>query len=252
MPRPARPFGRFLVLPLGLLLLAGADARSFASDGLEMRAQLGSQQGTVLSSEMPGRILEIPLEDGDRFREGDLLVAFDCSQQRAQLARANAQLRAARNTLEGKQRLAEMNAIGTVELRNSEAEKMKAEADIAYLRVGMQQCRITAPYDGRVVHYAVRPYQSVQAGHELVEIMDDAPLSLEFRVPSPWLSRLEPGHRFAVHIEDVGETYPVRLLRTAVRVDPVSQTVRAVGEIDGHYVELLPGMSGTVQLNPDR
>ena len=249
--RRARPFRA--ALPFALLLGVGALGIPVSAEvTLEMRAQLGSQQGTVLSSEMPGRILQIPLQDGDRFRKGDLLVEFDCSQQRAQLARANAQLRAAQNTLEGQQRLAELNAIGMVELRNSEAEKMKAEADIAYLRVGLQQCRITAPYDGRVVHYAVRPYQTVPASHELVEIMDNAPLSLEFRMPSQWLSRLHPGHRFAVHIEDTGQTHPVRLLRTAVRVDPISQTVRAVGEIDGPHPELLPGMSGTVQLNPDR
>jgi multidrug efflux pump subunit AcrA (membrane-fusion protein) len=42
----------------------------------------------------------------------------------------------------------------------------------------------------------------------------------------------------------------VRLLRTAARVDPISQTVRALAEVDGSFPELLPGMSGTVVLQP--
>ena len=215
---------------------------------LEMRAQLGSQKGTVLSAEMPGRISQIPLQDGDRFRQGDLLMEFDCSLQEAQLAKARAQLRAAQNTLEGLQRLAELNAVGMVELRNSEAEVLKAKADVTYLHVTMRRCRITAPYDGRVIQYAVREHQTVQASQELVEIIDNAVLVLDFLVPSQWLAWLTPGYRFEVQIEDTANTYPVKLLRTATRVEPISQTVRAVAEVYGDFPELLPGMSGTVLL----
>lgn len=215
---------------------------------LEMRAQLMSQSGTVLSAEMPGRISHVALKDGDTFHEGQLLMAFDCSLQEAQLARARAQLSAAENTRDGQMRLAELNAIGMVELRNSEAEVLKAEADVTYLQVMTSRCRITAPYDGRVIRYNVREHQSVQAGQELIEIIDDAVLTLEVLVPSRWLSWFTPGHLFEVQIEDTAKTYPVRLLRTAARVEPVSQTVRAVAEVDGHFPELLPGMSGTVVL----
>lgn len=215
---------------------------------LEMRAQLSSQKGTVLSAEIPGRISQIPLQDGDHFRQGDLLMAFDCSLQDAQLAKARAQLQVAQNTMEGQRRLAELNAVGMVELRNSEAEVLKAKADVTYLQVTMRRCRITAPYDGRVIQYAVREHQTVQASQELLEIIDDAVLVLDFLVPSQWLVWLTPGYRFEVQIEDTAKSYPVKLLRTATRVDPISQTVRAVAQLDGDFPELLPGMSGTVLL----
>lgn len=213
---------------------------------LEMRAQLMSQKGTVLSAEMPGRIQYIGLQDGDRFKQGQLLIAFDCSLQQAQLDRANAQLLAAENTRDGQARLAQLNAIGQVELRNSEAEVLKARADVTYLDVMVDRCQITAPYDGRAIRFNVREHQSVQAGDELVEIIDNAVLALEVLVPSHWLSWFTPGYRFDVTIEDTAKTYPVKLLRTSARVEPVSQTVRAVAEIDGDFPELLPGMSGTV------
>ena len=236
------------VLGAGLLVLLSTPPALAEGALLEMRAQLGSQKGTVLSAEMPGRISRIPLQDGDRFGQGELLMAFDCSLQDAQLAKASAQLRAAQNTLEGQQRLAELNAVGMVDLRNSEAEVLKARADVTYLQATMRRCRITAPYDGRVIQYVVREHQTVQAGKELVEIIDDGVLVLDFLVPSRWLDWLTPGYRFEVQIEDTAKTYPVKLLRTAARVDPISQTVRAVAQVDGAFPELLPGMSGTVLL----
>ena len=234
-----------MVLALWMMIGSAVHAESPL---LEMRAQLSSQKGTVLSAEIPGRINHIPLQEGQRFRQGELLMAFDCSLQEAQLAKARAQLRAAENTLEGQQRLAELNAVGMVELRNSEAEVLKAKADVTYLQVMMRRCRIAAPYDGRVIQYAVREHQTVQASQELVEIIDNAVLVLDFLVPSQWLTWLTPGYRFEVQIEDTATTYPVKLLRTAARVDPISQTVRAVAQVDGDFPELLPGMSGTVQL----
>ena len=237
--------GLFALL-LGELLLSNLARAEGAL--LEMRAQLMSQKGTVLSAEMPGRINYIALQDGDTFQEGQLLMAFDCSLQEAQLEKADAQLSAAENTREGLERLAELNAIGLVELRNSEAEVLKARADVTYLQVMISRCQIMAPYDGRVIQHTVREHQTVQASQELIEIIDNARLALELLVPSQWLSWLTPGYRFEVQIEDTAKTYPVRLLRTAARVEAVSQTVRAVAEVDGDFPELLPGMSGTVLL----
>jgi membrane fusion protein (multidrug efflux system) len=242
-------WSRILLIVVFLMASFGSSGSDLSS--LEMRAQLGSKKGTMLSAEMPGRIKRIPLEDGERFRRGQLLLEFDCDLQEAQLAKANAQLHAAENTLQGQQRLAELNAIGMVELFNSEAEVLKARADVSYLQVMMRRCRITAPFDGRVIQYGVREHQSVQSSHELVEVMDEGVLELVFLVPSRWLSWLEPGYRFEVQIDDTGKVYPARVLRTAARVDAISQTVRTVAELDGQFPELLPGMSGTVLLRPN-
>ncbi|WP_328987125.1 efflux RND transporter periplasmic adaptor subunit [Thiorhodovibrio winogradskyi] len=234
---------------LGLVLAPAISLIALAADQpLETRAQLSSQQGVVLSAEMAGRVNHIPLKDGDTFEQGQRLLEFDCSLQDAQLAKAQAQLRAAENTLQGQQRLVKLNAVGLVDLRNSEAEVQQAKADVTYLQVLMERCQINAPYNGRVIRYAVREHQSVKANQELIEIIDDSILSLDFIVPSPWLTWLTPGYRFEVHIEDTNKTYPMKLLRTAARVDPISQTVRALAEVDGNFPELLPGMSGTVIL----
>ncbi len=89
----------------------------------------------------------------------------------------------------------------------------------------------------------------MQPGQPLLEILDDSALELEFILPSRWLVRLKPGHKFQVRIEDTGKTYPVRLDRIGAKVDPVSQTVKAVAVIDGHYPELIAGMSGRILLS---
>lgn len=240
---------RFLVFVAALGGALPAVAGS-SFDPLEMRAQLAPHRYTTLSAEIGAKINRIGLREGEAFRSGDLLLEFDCALQAAQLDKARAQQSSAENTLEGQRKLAELNAVGLVELRNGEAELLKARADVTYLRTMISRCRIAAPYAGRVVELKAREQQFVQPGQPLIEIIDDSVLELEFIVPSRWLAWFKPGHSFHARIEDTGREYPVRLLRTAARIDPVSQSVKAVAIIDGKFPELIAGMSGQILLTP--
>lgn len=217
-----------------------------------MRAQLAPQRYVTLAAGLSARVEKVSVREGERFEEGQLLVKFDCGQQTAQLNKAQAQLNSARNLHSGNQHLAQHNAIGQIELRASEMEIAKARADVAYLQELMKHCSIDAPFSGRAGEVTVRELQFTQIGQSLLELIDDTTLELEFRVPSRWLSWFETGHKFEVKIDETDKTYPVRLVRTAARVDPVSQTVRAFAVIDGHFGELMAGMSGLILLNPPK
>lgn len=216
----------------------------------EMRAQLTPRRSTTLSAELAAKISRIPLKEGERFKEGQLLVQFDCALQAAQLDKAKNQLQVARNTSEGLSRLSQLNAVGRVELRNGEAEVRKAMADVNYLQAMNDKCTVTAPFAGMVAEEKAREQQFVQAGQPLLDILDDSILELEIMAPSRWLSWLKPGHPFTVQIDDTGKSYPVKLLRLGARVDPVSQSVHAVAVIDGQFPELMAGMSGSIRLAP--
>jgi membrane fusion protein (multidrug efflux system) len=240
--------------PRLLLLLAlifwGMAWAEFGIDELEMRAQLSPRRFTTLSAELAARINRIHVREGEAFVAGQNLVEFDCTLQQAQLDKAKAQLYGAENVYVGNQRMAELNAIGQVELRNAEAEVLKAKADVTYLQASLDKCRIRAPYAGRAGEQKAREQQYVQAGQPLLEILDDAVLELEFIVPTRWLGWLKPGHRFKVRIDETGGSYPVKLLRIAPRADPVSQSVKAIAVLDGHFPELIAGMSGHILLSP--
>lgn len=239
-------------LALCLLPRLASAENGFGIERQEMRAQLSPQRYTTLSAELGAKISRIAVKDGEAFRAGEMLIEFDCTLQAAQLDKAKAQLASAENTFAGNQRLAELNSVGQVELRNSEAEVAKAKADVAFLKATLDKCTINAPYSGRAAEQKAREQQFVQPGQALLEILDDSTLELEFIVPSKWMVWLKPGHKFQVRIDETGKNYPARLLRIAARADPVSQSVKAVAVIDGQYRELIAGMSGRILLSPSK
>lgn len=219
-------------------------------DQAELRAQLTPVRYATLSAEMAGRIDQFPVREGSRVEKGDLLLSFDCGLQRAQLKKAQAQLDSARNQLEGSERMAELKAIGQVDLVNAQIDVRLARADIEYLQETLKRCEIRAPYAGAIGDQLVRPQEFIEAGTQLLEIIDDSALQLEFIAPSRWLTWLQPGLQFEVGLDDTGEVYNARLEYTAAKVDPMSQSVKAVAVIDGKHSELKPGMSGRIRIIP--
>lgn len=237
----------FALLSLPALVLA--EATTTASDAsIPLRAQIKARQSTVIASEMNARITHLKLRDGDRFSEGETLVAFNCSLEEAQLNKARATLEKATKTNEVKKRLEELHSIGALELAVAKAEEGEAKAELQVAQAILSRCVIKAPFSGKVTDVIAKLYQTAKAGEPLLEILDDKNLEVEFIAPSSRLASVQVGKHFQVTISETGKTYQAEIVRLGGKVDPISQTIKVYGRIIDKSTDLLPGMSGAVEL----
>jgi membrane fusion protein (multidrug efflux system) len=260
LPRLAR--GRRLrVLVMGLAIALGESAAAAqqpepggppsANGGApEIRAQLTPLHYTTLSSEMAGRIDKIATRVGDHFRRGDALIMFECAVPRAQVAHAQAVVTQGEKTYEINRRLVALKSMGQLELDVSAAEVLKAKADLDGAEAVASKCSIAAPFSGVTVEQKAREFQYTTPGQPLLDVLDDRALEVELIAPSHWLSWLKPGYPFQVRIDETDKTYSARVTRLGGRVDPVSQSIKVIGEINGDAPELMAGMSGRATLTP--
>ena len=234
-PRPAS---------VGVTVSGSAMARQ------DIRAQLMPRRYTTIAAEIGAKVSGIPVGEGGAFRAGQVLVQFDCSLQRAQLEKADAELEGAEQTLKSNLRLEQLNSVGQLELDLSKSAANKARAEVGANKAVLAKCQVAAPFAGRVAEQKVREQQFVQPGQALLDILDDSVLELEFLVPSVWLRWLKVGSAFDVQIDETRKSYPARFTRIGARVDPVSQSVKVAAAIYGRFPELMAGMSGKVQISP--
>jgi membrane fusion protein, multidrug efflux system len=227
-----------------------APAPDLAPGAPEIRAQLTPRQFTTLSSEIAARIDRMATRVGERFKTGDVLVEFDCALQKAQLARARAVLVQAEKTYAINSRLQQLKSIGQLELEISGAEVQKAKADLTAAQATVSKCAIAAPFAGVTVDQKAREFQYAAPGQPLLEIVDDHTLEVELIAPSRWLAWLKPGATFALYVDETGQTHQARVDRLGGRVDPVSQSIKVIGEITDSAGGLMPGMSGRALLAP--
>ena len=238
-----------VLLPVVVLAEPPVPVDNSSETTIPLRAQIKARQSTQISSEMNARISQLKLRDGDSFNEGQTLVSFHCSLEEAQLNKAKASLEKAAKTNEVKQRLEELHSIGALELAVAKAEQGEAKAELQVAQAILSRCVIKAPFSGKVTDVTAKPYQTVKAGDPLLEILDDKELEVEFMAPSKSLPGLELGKHFQVTISETSKSYSAEITRLGGKVDPVSQTIKVYGRILDKTTELLPGMSGAVDLS---
>lgn len=237
------------VFGLTALPAAGQIAKQFESGAggvPEIRAQLTPRNFATISSETAARIDKIATRIGEGFKKGDTLILFECAAQLAQQARASAVVTQAEKTYAINERLFQLKSIGQLELDVSQAEVRKAKADHDIATAVVSKCKIVAPYDGVTVEQHAREFQYAAPGQALIDIVDNRSLDIDMIVPSRWLAWLKPGTSFRLQVHETNKTYDAKIVRISGRVDPVSQSVRAIGVVSEPAPELTAGMSGAV------
>ncbi|MBF0445456.1 MAG: efflux RND transporter periplasmic adaptor subunit [Magnetococcales bacterium] len=228
----------------------GGESEGFKlEDRPEFRAVLVPKKRTTLAAGISARIKELNGQNGTFFTAGDALVVFNCDMFHAQLNKAQALLAGATEQNQAIQRLAELKSVGGMEAKRTANEVAKSKADVAIWQIRIKQCRINAPFSGRVGKVHVREYQHVTEGEPLVDILDHKNLEMEIIVPSRWISWLKNGTRFNIRIDETQKSYPGKITLLGAEVNALNQSIRAVGKISGYFPELMPGMSGSVIFN---
>lgn len=236
---------------LSLVPLATLAAKSDikpASSAAELSTIRGVVKATAqatLASQVQGRISQLPFKEGQRFKKGALLVALDCSKYEAELASAQAEYRGKKKTYENNLRLAEHQAVGTLELEISNADADKAFAAVKAAQVNVNGCTIRAPFPGRVVKTIVNEHENVFPNDQLISLLDDSLLEIELILPSRSLAWLRVGTPFEYAVDETGHRYAAVVQDIGANVDPASQTVKVKGLFRVQPDHVLAGMSGT-------
>ena len=209
-----------------------------------VRVLLVPDKETTIASTMAARIITFNGTLGQSFRAGDTLVAFDCEEAQARVEMSKAELSGAIESHEAKVKMQGLEQASDVEvaLAASASNKAKAQLNLNQAQVG--QCRIYAPWAGRVAKANVKNHMTVTPGQPLMELVNSGPLKLKMNLPSIMLARTKVGYKFNVVIDETGQTYLATVSALNSRVDPVSQTVEIEARMLKGYKELLAGMSG--------
>lgn len=219
-------------------------------DEAQAVGSLRSRQSVVLKPEVSGRVVAIGFSDGARVKRGQMLVQLDDSLQRAEVSQAQAQQSVARSTLQRNQELVAQNFVARRVLDESQASLQVADAQVALAQARLARMRIVAPFDGTVGLRAINLGEYVKDGADLVNLEDTSVLTVDFRLPERYQTRLAPGQPVQVLLDALpGQTFKakVRAVDPLLDANGRSVAVRAdVPPVPGSA--LRPGMFARVNI----
>lgn len=229
---------------LAAVLPIGAAAQTSAP----IRGMVRALHQSSIASDLPVRVRRLLVREAQSFKKGDVLIEFDCERLEAELAAADATMREMQMVLDSNLYLDQKRAIGRFDVEVSRARADKAAAEANSLRSRAKQCKITAPYDGRVVDLSINEYEFPVDGRPFITLVNEADFEIDLIVPSFYLRHVQPGDAFKYKIDETGREYDAQILRVGAAVDPVSQTVKIIAVFSGPVSDVLAGMSGTANL----
>jgi RND family efflux transporter MFP subunit len=215
-----------------------------ARESGEVRALIVAEREATISSQFAGRLTAVTKQVGDSFREGELLVSFDCNERLSAVKSAQADVLGARETHLAKLQLQSLGAVSDLDVTMAAAAAEKAQSQLELARTQERYCVVVAPYPGKVVKVRAKAFESVSLGQPLLEIVNPASLRAQLFVPSNWIRWIKPGMPFSLVIDETGKSYPARVHKISGRVDGSSQTMEITGAFDHVPAQLLPGMIG--------
>lgn len=207
-------------------------------------AVLQPESTAVISSQLRGRVVELPFKKGAFFKEGDVLVGFQCDIEQARLEKAKARYNAAFTNYKAHEKLNKLRSVASLDAKMAKSESDQAFADLDEQKARVEQCKIKAPFDGAVVDWMTNMYETVDEGQDLIRIISMADLEVKMLIPSNWLTWVEQGKAIVLEVNENGQTYDATIARINAEVDPVSRLVEVTAVLNNNDRLLRPGMTG--------
>lgn len=173
----------------------------------------------VLSFSVPARMVERPVEVGDRVAGGDVIARLDIREfdnavnsAKAAVSELKARLAQARRDRQRFERLVKDGAAAVKDFEQAGAseEALRATQEAAQARLHearriRSEADLKAPFSGTITAVRLEPGEWAEPGHPVVELSGDKKFELEVDVPENVIGRLDEGDRVDVILPFIGE-----------------------------------------------
>ncbi|MFT5695457.1 MAG: RND family efflux transporter MFP subunit [Myxococcota bacterium] len=245
------------VRPVKILEVAGGGAVGTRDFPGEIRAA----QQAELAFEGAGKLIELPVLDGQNVEKGQVLARLDPRDfesnrdaQNAKLAEAEADFSRITALFD-----ADVTSQQEYDAAQSRYQVAKADADRAIKNLE-EDSVVSAPFAGTVAKIHVENFQNVQAKQPIMLLQDTSTLDVAVAIPETGFAGNPRGgtaeERNAalnpvVFVSSVeGRSFPARVKEFSPTADPTSRTYEAVVSFETpDDVTILPGMTASVQVN---
>lgn len=235
-----------LVRPLKTLVVGGVfpEVRTHP-------ARIRARQEVTLAFEVPGVVRELPVLRGERVEAGQLLAQLDLRDFRSRLSSAEARLRQASVELDATSQARERGAVSEMEFTRTSAAVELAQAEFDLAEKALEDATLLAPFDGIVADIFVDRFTNVAARTRVLRLQDSGAVRMEVNVPESRVAfarRYEAQASFEARFDFLpGRSFEAALVEFTTEADPVTQTFRAVFEIEPpEEAVILPGMTATI------
>ena len=203
-----------------------------------------------------GQLADLPLTEGQRIAEGDLVARLDLEDFELARQEARVQLQQARTDLERQRTLHERGIASQAALDSAQTQYDLRLVALENAQRNLQYATLTAPFDGLVSRRLVDNFTIVSPGQPIVRIQDVGELRVSIPVSEDMVATFDQNNLVALEAAFSflpGQTFSLIPRELVSEPDDTSNTYRAIAALpDDIPANILPGMTATVWAEVER
>ncbi len=228
---------------------AAAAIATTSTQDLRAIGTLQSDESVQITSEIAGRITEIPLSEGAPVKAGDVMVRLDSALANAEVADAQARYNLAQGNLGRANSLA---VSGNVTERARDEASTNAETTRAALelaKVRLDKHTIRAPFNGIAGIRKVSPGAYVEAGDAIVNLEKIDTLKIDFKLPELYLAQVRTGQTVEIAVDALpGRTFTGTIYAIDPHIDINGRALNIRARLENPDLVLRPGLFARIRV----
>jgi RND family efflux transporter MFP subunit len=234
--------------PAKIMTLGEAAATSQRS----FPGKVQASQEVNLSFEVSGRLVELPIKEGDAVKKGQLLAKLDPTDFQNRVDKQRAVRDNAEVDFHRWEGLFASGAVAQADYDQRKTAFETADADLKIAEKALRDTTLQAPFDGFVAAKSVDNFQYVQAKQDILSLQDVSQIEIKVDVPEDLVARVkqEGIARVYARFESVSDReFDVTIKKLGIQANRQTQTFPITLTMPAPKdVRILPGMTATATL----
>lgn len=212
-----------------------------------VRGQVEPNREVTVRAETTGRIADVVAVEGRPIKAGEVIVRLEMNDREARLAQIEASLREHRRAYDAAKTLGQRGFETQRRLDETWAQVQASEAELARIRLDIDNTTIRAPFDGVLEDRRVELGDYVGMGDEVAMIVDNDPVIAGVRIAQQDVSAVVLGSTAEVALM-TGERVTGTIRYIAARGDDATRTFRVEIELANPEGAIASGISAEARI----
>jgi membrane fusion protein (multidrug efflux system) len=210
---------------------------------------LRSNESIRVAPEIPGRLAEILVEEGQKIAEGAVIARLDQSVYRAELLQAQSGLELAKADVERYKKMRAGEVASEQAMQRAAAALNENLARIALAQANLAKTELKAPFEGVLGLRRVSLGDYLDSGDVIINLEQVDPLKVDFRVPEIYFTTVKLGQTIKLTVDALpGETFEGTIYAMDPLIDAGGRAIVLRAQVPNSNDRLRPGLFARVSL----